>query len=183
MGTTLYLSSASIGVLLALLAQVNLHLPAWQAGLLFASAGVGGLIGSAFAPRLMKRVGWRRSLMLAFLVAATGALGFVLALFLGSPMAGFVTALLVNLLLDGAVSLSFIMTGTTSTLLTPRELRGRVNAVSTMYASAVRGLGLVAIGALTSSGSPLLAFLLIAGSFLCAAATAGLSRTGRAARP
>jgi MFS family permease len=182
-GTTLYLSSASIGVLIALLAQVTLRLPAWQAGLIFASAGAGGLLGSAGAPRLMKRAGWRHSLVLTFLLAASGALGFVLAVVLGSPVIGFVLALLANLVLDGAVSLSFIVTGTTSTLLTPRELRGRMNAASTMYASAVRGLGLIVVGALTASGSPLFAFLLLAGCFLCAAAAAGFSRTTDAVRP
>lgn len=183
MGTAIYMSSASIGVLIALLAQVTLRLPAWQAGLIFASAGAGGLLGSTFAPRLMKRLGWQRSLALAFLVAAVGALGFVLAVWLDEPtVSGFVIALLANLVLDGAVSLSFIITGTTSTLLTPRELRGRVNAVGTMYSSAVRGLSLVAVGALTASGSPLFAFLLMAGCFLCAAAAPWLTRTARVAR-
>lgn len=182
MGTTIYMSSASIGVLIALLAQVSLRLPAWQAGLIFASAGAGGLLGSAFAPRLMERLGWQRSLAVAFLVAAVGALGFILAVLLGSPVSGFVIALLANLVLDGAVSLSFIITGTTGTLLTPRELRGRVNAVGTMYASAVRGLSLVAVGALTASGSPLFAFLLLAGCFLCAAAAPWLTRTARVVR-
>ena len=182
MGTAIYMSSASIGVLIALLAQVTLRLPAWQAGLIFASAGGGGLLGSVLAPRLMKRLGWQRSLALAFLVAVVGMLGLALALLLGSPVSGFVIALLANLVLDGAVSLSFIITGTTSTLLTPRELRGQVNAVGTMYTSAVRGLSLVAVGALTASGSPLFAFLLLAGCFLCAAAAPRLSRTARVAR-
>lgn len=183
MGTAIYMSSASIGVLIALLAQVTLRLPAWQAGLIFASAGAGGLLGSALAPRLMERLGWQRSLAVAFLVAAIGALGFALAVVLDEPtVSGFVIALLANLVLDGAVSLSFIITGTTSTLLTPRELRGRVNAVGTMYTSAVRGLSLVAVGALTASDSPLFAFLLLAGCFLCAAAAPWLTRTARVAR-
>jgi MFS family permease len=179
---TLFMSTASIGVLIALVAQVSLRLPAWQAGLIFAAAGAGGLIGSACAPRLMKRLGWQRSLVITFLVAGGGAIGFALVVLLGNPVSGFVVALLANLALDGAVSSSFIITGTTSTLLTPRELRGRVNAVSTMYSSAVRGLSLIAVGALTAAGSPLLAFLLLAGSFFCAAVASWLIRTAPAAR-
>lgn len=53
-GTALYLDAGAIEVLLAALTQLRLHLPAWQAGLVFGAAGIGGLLSSAVASRVYK---------------------------------------------------------------------------------------------------------------------------------
>jgi len=131
----LYLSSGAIELLLTTLTQLRLHLPAWQAGLVFGAAGVSGLVGSVLAPRLYEH-GWRRSLAWTLSVAALACLGLAAAGLLRATL-GFVVALISNLMLDGAVSLSFILTSTANALVTPHELRGRVNAASTMYSSLV----------------------------------------------
>lgn len=167
----LALVAGTIELLLATLAQIQLHLPAWQAGLIFGAGGVGGLLASALVPRL-RETRWRADLALAGAVAAGGSLGLALAGSLG-PHMGFAVALLANLLLDGAVSLGFILVGTQRMLITPRSARGRVNAANQLSSALARGLGLVAVGVLASRGSASPAFLALAASLVAAALLAG----------
>ena len=172
-GTVLYLSSGSIELLLATLTQVRLHLAAWQAGFIFGAAGVGGLIGSVLAPSFYRR-GWRSSITVAFLLGALAAIGLVCASLLPAS-GGFVLALVSNLLLDGVVSFSFILTMTESVLITPREIRGRVNAASNMYASLVRGISVLFVGIIAASGETAVAFTCIACCFIGGALLARVS--------
>jgi MFS family permease len=65
LGAVLYASAGTITVLLAVLTQTRLHLPAWQAGLIYGAAGAGGLIGSAIAPRVLHWP-WPRALAWSF---------------------------------------------------------------------------------------------------------------------
>lgn len=173
-GAPIYLDAGAIEVLLATLTQIRLHLPAWQAGLVFGAMGAGGLLGSAIGPRVYAS-GWRRGLAGTLAVAALGSLGLAWACVLGSPR-GFAVALVAALLLDGATALGFILTLTANALVTPRELRGRVNAASTIYSSALRGLAALGGGALAASGNPLPAFALLAGCLLCGALVAARTR-------
>ncbi len=166
-GTTIYISSGTIELLLAMLTQVRLHLPAWQAGLVFGAAGVGGLVGSVFAPRLYSQ-GWRKGLAWTLSVAALASAVLALSGTL-SAESGFITALIANFVLDGAVSLSFILIGTANTLVTPHELRGRVNAATTIYTSLVRGLAVLAVGVIAINSNPLPMFILLTVCFICAA--------------
>jgi len=165
--TALYMDAGAIGVLLATLTQLRLHLPAWQAGLVFGAAGVGGLIASAVAPRLYDR-GWQRGVAVALAIAALGSAGLAGASLLDRGP-GFVVALVANAVLDGGVALGFVLATTASTLVTPRALRGRVNAASTIYASLVRGGAAVGLGALAGTGDPLPAFVVLAACCACAA--------------
>ncbi len=165
--TALHMDAGAIGVLLAILTQLRLHLPAWQAGLVFGAAGVGGLIASAVAPRLYDR-GWQRGVAVALAIAALGSAGLAGASLLDRGP-GFVVALVANAVLDGAVALGFVLATTASTLVTPRALRGRVNAASTIYASLVRGGAAVGLGALAGTGDPLPAFVVLAACCACAA--------------
>ncbi len=176
-GTVLYLSSGTITVLLAVLTQTRLHLPAWQAGFVYAAAGIGGLIGSMVAPQVLKRA-WPHALAATCAGAALGMAGLALACVLPGGSA-FAVALAANLLLDGCVALSFIITGTTSTLITPRVVRGRVNAISALYSAAVRGGGLVLAGLLAAGGDPLPAFAALSAAFALASAV-GATRRGAA---
>ncbi len=166
-GAPLVLCAGTITVLLAILTETRLHLPAWQAGLVFASAGIGGLLGSAIAPRALE-LPWRQASTVTYICAAMGLLGLLCATFAPSQSA-FALATLSNGVLDGAVSLSFVITGTQQTLITPSTVRGRVGAVSQMYSAAVRGLGLVLLGALAFGGNPGAAFALLALVFTAAA--------------
>ncbi len=162
----LYVESGTITVLLAVLAQQRLHLPAWQAGLIFGAAGMGGLAGSALAPRLMKS-SWPRALALAFTGATLGLGGLIGASFLRGGTA-FAVAFAANLLLDGSVALAFIIAGTASAQITPREVRGRVFALANLYSAAVRGGSLLLAGALAARGDPVPAFVAIALGFVAA---------------
>ncbi len=173
-GTALYLDAGAIEVLLAALTQLHLHLPAWQAGLVFGAAGVGGLLSSTVAPRVYAW-GWRRGLALALCVAALGSLGLAGASLL-DPAPGFAVAVVSNLVLDGAVALGFVLTGTASTKLTPRALRGRVGAAGTVYAAVVRAAGAVGLGALAAAVAPLAAFSALAACCAVAALVAALVR-------
>jgi len=166
-GTALYLDAGAIEVLLATLTQLHLHLPAWQAGLVFGAAGVGGLLSSAVAPRIYVW-GWQRGLAGALGTAALGSLGLAWSSVL-DPARGFAVALASNLVLDGAVALGFVLSGTASTLVTPRDLRGRVSAAGAMYESLARGGAAVGFGALAATGNPFPAFVVLAGCCACAA--------------
>ncbi|HLI90056.1 MAG TPA: MFS transporter, partial [Ktedonobacteraceae bacterium] len=163
----LYLSAGAIELLLATLTQLRLHLPAWQAGFVFGAAGIGGLLGSSIAPHLYDR-GWRRGLAGLFCIAALACIGLAWIAAAGTPGAGlsFAGAFACNLILDGAVSAGFILVATTNTLITPRALRGRVNAVSSMYSALLRGLSVLATGLLTIGNDPLPMFVLLACCFL-----------------
>ncbi|MDQ2830757.1 MAG: MFS transporter [Chloroflexota bacterium] len=166
-GTALYLDAGAIEVLLAALTQLRLHLPAWQAGLVFGAAGIGGLLSSAVASRVYKW-GWRPGLACALGVAALGSAGLAWASVL-DPARGFIVALASNLVLDGAVALGFILSGTASTLVTPRDLRGRVSAASAIYEALARGVAAIGFGALAATGNPFPAFVVLAGCCACAA--------------
>jgi hypothetical protein len=58
---------------------------------------------------------------------------------------------------------------TANALVTPRELRGRVNAATTTYSSLMRGLAVLAVGVLTVNGDPLPMFILLTCCFVGAA--------------
>lgn len=169
-GAALYLDTGAVELLLATLAQLRLHLPPWQAGLVFGAAGVGGLIGAAAAPRF-EGIGWRRGLAAACAVAALGSLGLCWACVL-DPTRGFIVALVANLVLDGGVALGFILVVTAGALVTPRTLRGRVNAAGAIYSSTVRAVAVAGAGLLAARGDPLPAFALLACCLLAAALVA-----------
>jgi hypothetical protein len=172
----LYLSAGAIELLLATLTQLRLHLPAWQAGFVFGAAGIGGLLGSSIAPRLYDW-GWQRGLAGMFCIAALACAGLAWIGATEGPGANlsFACAFACNLVLDGAVSAGFVLVTTTNTLITPRALRGRVNAASSMYSALLRGLSVLAVGLLTIGNDPLPMFVLLACCFLGAALLAALA--------
>jgi hypothetical protein len=172
----LYLDAGAVGVLLATLTQLELRLSAWQAGLVFGSMGAGGLISSAFAPRVY-HWGWRRGLALASAIAALGSLALAWAGLLNAAH-GFAVALVGDLVLDGAVALGFVLVTTANSLTTPAALRGRVNAASAIYSSAMRGLAALGLGALAARMGTSTAFVLLACCFLLAALVALRGRIG-----
>jgi hypothetical protein len=179
LGAVLYVSTGSIVVLLAVLGAVWLHLPPWQTGLIFAAAGIGGLLGSVIAPRFLVRPP-TRSLAWTFTVAALG-MGLLSVATLLQNWAAFGVAFIANLILDGAVVVSFIITTTTNVQVTPRALRGRVNALSNLYSAVMRGGGLLLAGALAARGNPLPAFIGIGLAFVVAAGAAARARVSFAA--
>jgi len=171
-GAALFLSAGTIELLLTILTQLHLRLPSAQAGLVYGAAGVGGLVGSALAPRLFAG-GWQRGLVRTLPVAALGAGGLAWASLL-TRNEGFAVALIANLVLDGAVSASFVLTTTANSLMVAPAIRGRVNAAGAMYAASVRVIGAVSLGLLIRGGNPFLAFVILSGGFTAAAFAAAL---------
>jgi len=147
-------------VLLVTLTQLHLHLHAWQAGLVFGAAGVGGLLSSAMASHIYDW-GWQRGLASALGVAAVGSVGLAWASVL-DPGRGFAVALASSLVLDEAIALGFVLSSTASTLVTPRDLRERVGAVGAVYEALVCGGAAIGLGALAATGAPLSAFVVLA---------------------
>lgn len=86
-----------------------------------------------------------------------------------ATLPGFLLAFAANLLLDGSVALSFIMTGTATTLLTPRDIRGRVGAVCQIYSSFVRAIGMLVLGAIATKLGVTAAFGLLVVAFVATA--------------
>lgn len=99
-----------------------LHVPAGWVGLILASEGVGALIGSPFAVRLETRMGSARTVIVAAVVAAFGAL--VLAL--GSGPLGIVLFIAGNTTFAFGVVIFSITTRTFRQTATPPELLSRV---------------------------------------------------------
>lgn len=175
-GATLYAVAGALTVLVAALTQLRLHLPAWQAGFVFGAMGVGGLLGSALAPRLYDW-GWRCGLALTFGACVAGLLALAAACEM-SPGWGFIVALVADALTDGSLSLAFVLVGTATTLVTPPGLRGRVNAAGSIFSSAIRAFSVVGAGALSVGGNPLPAFVALAGCSLAAALAAARHPSG-----
>lgn len=173
--TALYLDAGAVSLLLATLTQIELRLSAWQAGLVVGAMGAGGLLSSTFAARIYAW-DWRRGLALATGVAAIGSFALAWAGSLDAH-AGVVVALIGDLVLDGAVALGFVLVSTASTLTTPPDLRGRVNAAGAIYSSAVRAIAVLGLGALAAHAGTFPAFLLLGICFVAAALIALRART------
>lgn len=182
LATTLYFYTSAFGVLLATLTQTRLHLPPLEAGIVFAGAGAGGIIGSALAPRILEKP-WQQGLAGTMAVSGIGAV--TLALVAAQPQpTSVLLATLATAALDGAASLSFILLTTQITLQTPAGMRGRVNAAGGIYASLARLVGVLVLGALANRFGVVPAFLLLTAGFVAASVAAGRAfRTASAAVP
>ena len=176
LATALYLEAGSIEILLVTLTQLRLHLPAWQAGLVFAGAGVGGLATSALGPRLFDQ-DWRRGTLFALGEATIGLLLLARAAAFPHTFA-FWLALMGNVILDGGIAMGFVFTGSATMLLTSSDVRGRTLAASNLYGSLVRAISCLGAGALAASGNPMTPFLVLAG--VCAFGSVLSSRAMRA---
>jgi MFS family permease len=136
-------TAAAVVATYVLFAQEILSLDGLGFGLLLASAGVGGLLGSIFAPNLTERLGSGPSLLLTVAV----------------PIVGFAaTAVTTSAIVAGVAFATFTFTGmlwnvVTITLrqrLIPDELLGRVNSVYRFLGWGAMPLGTLLGGALVS---------------------------------
>lgn len=121
--------------------QEDIQLPAVKIGLLFSSAGVGGLLVSLLVSRMIGSVYWCK--VLALTVLANGvcfiSLGYITNFWLLS---------IAILVLDGASALSFIVVATTRQQITDDAKLGRTVAASSAATALARLIGLLVVGVL-----------------------------------
>ncbi|MDP9860941.1 MULTISPECIES: MFS transporter [Streptosporangium] len=119
-----------------------LGLPAGLVGALTAFAGVGGLLGAALTPRLARRYGENRLLVLSVLLFPVD---FVAAALASGPTWAKFLLMSASTLVTGMAIVAFsICFGAVVLREAPAELRGRVNATMTFMIQ-----GVVALGSLT----------------------------------
>ncbi|MFD7921893.1 MFS transporter [Streptomyces sp. NPDC059740] len=144
----------AVGYLLVFYLRDTLHLGASAASAVVAAGGVGGVLGTAVALRLGRRM--RHETLIALSAAC-----------LGTTLAGLgvatslVPLLVLNLLLGGSTVTAVVLIRTLRQRLVPRELLGRVTATARVAALAASPVGALAGGALTTlhHGDPRPVFL------------------------
>ncbi|CAM5299965.1 MFS transporter [Streptomyces xanthochromogenes] len=133
----------AVGYLLVFYLRDTLHLGASAASAVVAAGGVGGVLGTAVALRLGRRM--RHETLIAFSAACLGTtlacLGVATSL---------VPLLLLNLLLGGSTVTAVVLIRTLRQRLVPRALLGRVTATARVAALAASPIGALAGGALTT---------------------------------
>ncbi|MGW6529146.1 MFS transporter [Streptomyces venezuelae] len=144
----------AVGYLLVFYLRDTLHLSASEAGAVVAAGGVGGVLGTAVALRLGRRM--RHETLIALSAACLGttlaSLGVATSL---------VPLLVLNLLLGGSTVTAVVLIRTLRQRLVPRALLGRVTATAKVAALAASPVGALAGGALTTlnHGDPRPVFL------------------------
>ena len=138
--------NCACGALLALtplyLVRV-LHAPAWLVGVLMATDGLGALVGAALTPRLSRRAGSARAILLAGLVGA----GFALLMPVGSGTTGMLLFGVGNAGFAAGVVVLSINTRTYRQTHSPPVLLSRVMATVRFVS-----WGAVPIGSLVAGG-------------------------------
>jgi len=124
-------------------------------GVLFASEGIGSLIGAAVAPRLSRRLGSAGALRAATVAAAALCLAMPAAM--NGPV-GYLVFALGNGGFAGAVVVVSVMTRTHRQTVTPRELLPRVMATVRFISWGVAPFGAAAAGVLASAAGIRTAF-------------------------
>ncbi|MGW8330079.1 MFS transporter [Streptomyces sp. NPDC055897] len=133
----------AVGYLLVFYLRDTLHLGASAASAVVAAGGVGGVLGTAVALRVGRRM--RHETLIALSAACLGTtlacLGVATSL---------VPLLLLNLLLGGSTVTAVVLIRTLRQRLVPRALLGRVTATARVAALAASPVGALAGGALTT---------------------------------
>ncbi|PSR29433.1 MAG: hypothetical protein C7B47_01580 [Sulfobacillus thermosulfidooxidans] len=120
-----FFAGSIIRVLLMPFALRTLHLNATEVGIALSVGSVGAFLGARLAPRLSKRIGVGKTIVLGSIMS--GMSQWVVALASGSPLHG-LGMLGFGMLVDGFGALIFGITQSTVRLsLTPEHLQGRVS--------------------------------------------------------
>jgi MFS family permease len=113
---------AGVQALLVVFLVQTAGLGAWSVGAVTVAAGVGGLLGAVLAPRLSRRVGTARALLVSSPVTGVFGLLFPLA----APGAGIVLAMVGALAWSTGVVTKNVITGSFRQAYCPPEMVGRV---------------------------------------------------------
>ncbi len=160
-------------LLLIVLAEQQ-HISSARIGLLLATSGVGGLVGSIVAPRVGKRVREERHIII-FCVSAWAVLTFVVAAS-AQPVVGLIAwgGLSVT---GGFLNVAIV---TYQTKWIPEHMLGRVMGVNRFLTSGAVPLGALSAGYIVATLQPRLAAWLVCGAVSTALATVPvLLRPGR----
>lgn len=141
--TTLTLGAGNIatGIVLGMMAiflQQTLGLDGWQAGIIYASNGIGGIAAAMVAPRFAARIGIARAILIGL---GCTTLGFFLVA-VSQASSWFVTATLGDCLVGFGIVINIISSASLRQRTVPTEFLGRVTV---SYRLVVNGA--VAIGA------------------------------------
>lgn len=120
-----FFAGSIIRVLLMPFALRTLHLNATEVGIALSVGSVGAFLGARLAPRLSKRIGVGKTIVVGTILSGTSQ--WVVALASGSPMRS-LGMLGFGMLVDGFGALIFGITQSSVRLsLTPEHLQGRVS--------------------------------------------------------
>jgi MFS family permease len=146
-GTVVNLAGTALGISLIVVMSRN-GVPASVIGLVMAFGGVGALVGSLLAPRLIPRL---RTTVCFLLTSAVWTVGFaIMALSVSPWVVAPVMALLTGITPFGNLGMSAAITASV-----PRDILGRVNAAIATVSGGLACLGPLIGGALLQAiGSP-----------------------------
>jgi len=119
-------------------------------GLLFATEGIGALLGASLCPRLARRIGTARTALLGSVLGA----GFALLMPIGNGVVGSALFGLGNAGFAGGVLLVSVCTRTHRQVASPPELLARVMATVRFVSWGVIPVGALLAGVLAGSATP-----------------------------
>lgn len=134
-------SGIAIGMMTIFL-QNTLHLDGWQAGIIYASNGVGAVVAASLSPRLSSRVGIARAILIGLSCAT---LGLVL-LAVSQTSTWFVTATLGDALVGCGIVINIISSASLRQRTVLPELLGRVTVSYRLVVNGAVALGAIVGG-------------------------------------
>ncbi|MET7748436.1 MFS transporter [Micromonospora sp. NPDC005367] len=142
----------------------DLHAPAGLVGVLIAVEGVGSLVGAALTPRITRRLGTARALIISCLVSVGGA--FLVPLGTGWPAyAAFAAG---NVVFAGGVVVLSVTTRTYRQIASPPDLLARVMATVRFVSWGAIPVGGLVAGALAGVLGARTTLLVFAAAVICA---------------
>lgn len=167
--------------LYTLLALTTLRLTTPMLGLTVAMGGVGGLAGAALAPWLTRRLGPGPMILLTGLVG--GAVGFLIPLAAGPPLAAMAMLASAQLFGDALQTVSAIGSATLRQTLLPAHQLGRAGGAFATGAAAAGVAGALSGGALGAAIGPRETLLIASAGITAASLFVAFSPLRRLAAP
>lgn len=137
------------GALYELYALRTLHLSPLALGVLITGGGAGALLGSLAAPWLLRRLGARRALLLAPLLA--GALAWLVPLARGPVAAAFAALLVAQFCGDLAGTVFDVHANVVRQTVTPPDRLGRVGGAGAWWGGTLGAVGALVAGVLAGA--------------------------------
>ncbi len=129
-GGLLNFITLAMQLLIIILAQQKLHMNAGQTGILFSTMGAADLLG-VFVMNKLHRRNWRILLVMLLTVSASGVLLIAIS-------QNFYWAIAGTFFFDGALSMSFVVSASSSQRFTPQHQLARFNSTSNTVSGSVR---------------------------------------------
>ncbi|HJW49580.1 MAG TPA: MFS transporter [Candidatus Limnocylindria bacterium] len=146
---TLHFFGSFYGTLYSLYLLNDLGLTPFLLGVVISAGGVGSLVGSLFATRIIRRLGIGRAIVVLFI--ASVAIGILTPLATGPLFLATLMVFLPQLIGDGLQTAESIASITLRQAVTPDRLLGRVNATIDVLEHGVAPLGALVAAAIAES--------------------------------